>query len=126
MKIIAILSLVLLVASCGTNITNFEECVGAGNAVMESYPAQCQANGKTFVQQVGWKNDGITLRIIPETGSVACFGCGATQCIDPLPTLEVVEETEEQHCTKNFEVTGNSVSAGMPVPGSDVPEMVVE
>lgn len=30
-------------------ITNFEECVAAGNPVMESYPEQCAANGKTFV-----------------------------------------------------------------------------
>ncbi len=29
-------------------ITNFDECVAAGNAVMESYPEQCAADGKTF------------------------------------------------------------------------------
>lgn len=30
-------------------ITNFDECVAAGNPVMESYPEQCAANGQTFV-----------------------------------------------------------------------------
>lgn len=29
-------------------ITSFEECVDAGNPVMESYPEQCSANGRTF------------------------------------------------------------------------------
>lgn len=30
-------------------ISSFEECVAAGNPVMESYPRQCRAGGKTFV-----------------------------------------------------------------------------
>lgn len=34
-----------------SNITNFDECVAAGNPVMESYPEQCAANGQTFVNQ---------------------------------------------------------------------------
>ena len=34
------------------NITNFEECVAAGNPVMESYPMQCRANGQTFVEEI--------------------------------------------------------------------------
>ncbi|MBW3013221.1 hypothetical protein KY340_03355 [Candidatus Woesearchaeota archaeon] len=33
-------------------ITNFEECVAAGNPVMESYPRQCASNGQTFVEEV--------------------------------------------------------------------------
>lgn len=36
----------------GTTITNFEECVAAGNPVMESYPRQCSADGQTFVEQL--------------------------------------------------------------------------
>lgn len=32
----------------------FEECVAAGNAVLESYPPQCKTpDGKTFVQDIG-------------------------------------------------------------------------
>lgn len=30
-------------------INSFADCVAAGNPVMESYPAQCAANGQTFV-----------------------------------------------------------------------------
>jgi len=34
-------------------IGSFEDCVAAGNAVMESYPAQCRtSDGRLFVQQV--------------------------------------------------------------------------
>lgn len=33
-------------------ITNFEECAAAGNPIMESYPRQCRANGKTFVEEI--------------------------------------------------------------------------
>lgn len=38
----------------GKDITNFEECVVAGNPVMESYPRQCNSkDGKHFVEDIG-------------------------------------------------------------------------
>jgi len=33
-------------------VTNFEECVAAGNPVMESYPRQCRHNGQTFAEEI--------------------------------------------------------------------------
>jgi hypothetical protein len=33
-------------------ITSFEECAAAGNPVAESYPRQCHADGKTFVEKI--------------------------------------------------------------------------
>lgn len=33
-------------------VANFDECAAAGNPVMESYPRQCRANGKNFVEQI--------------------------------------------------------------------------
>ena len=33
-------------------ITTFEECVSAGNPVMESYPRQCRAGEKTFTELI--------------------------------------------------------------------------
>lgn len=33
-------------------INSFDECVAAGDPVMESYPRQCRANGKTFVEVI--------------------------------------------------------------------------
>lgn len=31
-------------------INTFEACVAAGNPIMESYPEQCSADGKTFTK----------------------------------------------------------------------------
>lgn len=36
-----------------TEVTNFQECVEAGNEVMESYPRQCRAGGETFTEDIG-------------------------------------------------------------------------
>lgn len=33
-------------------VTNFEECVAAGNPVMESYPRQCAHDGVTYVEKI--------------------------------------------------------------------------
>lgn len=33
-------------------VTNFEECVKAGNPVMESYPRQCRHNDQTFTEEI--------------------------------------------------------------------------
>jgi hypothetical protein len=39
-------------------ITNFEECVQAGYAVLESYPARCiTPEGESFTQVVEWEDD---------------------------------------------------------------------
>ncbi len=42
-------------------ITNFDDCVAAGNSVMESFPRKCSDNGETFVE-----NSEIIKRKIPE------------------------------------------------------------
>ena len=44
----------VLATSCVTKkITNFEECVAAGNPVMESYPRQCRTeDGQTFTEVI--------------------------------------------------------------------------
>lgn len=37
-----------------TPVTNFTECVEAGNPVMESYPRQCRTeDGQTFIEDIG-------------------------------------------------------------------------
>lgn len=33
-------------------INSFEECAAAGNPIMESYPRQCRAGGRTFVEEI--------------------------------------------------------------------------
>src|SRR3989344_5871135 len=56
---IGLIALGFLIASCTEGamppgrITNYEECVAAGNPVMESNPPQCRTpEGETFVQKV--------------------------------------------------------------------------
>jgi len=34
------------------SVASFEQCVAGNNPVMESYPRQCRANGKTFVENL--------------------------------------------------------------------------
>ena len=37
-----------------TSISNFDECLEAGNTILESYPRQCQTDdGKTFIEEIG-------------------------------------------------------------------------
>lgn len=43
-----------LIANNSSEITNFEECMAAGNPAMESYPRQCRdpLSGQTFVEVI--------------------------------------------------------------------------
>ncbi len=56
-KILASIILILLVVGISgctklKSINSFEDCVNAGNPVMESYPRQCRANGETFTEEL--------------------------------------------------------------------------
>ncbi|NIM26075.1 MAG: DUF4377 domain-containing protein [Nitrososphaeria archaeon] len=71
-------------------INNFDECVSAGNSIMESYPRQCKtSDGKIFVEQ-------ITDKIIQEEFSifyvnsklVECVGVGKQQCMQIKKEME--------------------------------------
>lgn len=44
-------SAVVVSKKSASKVTDFESCVAAGNPVMESYPEQCAANGKTYTNQ---------------------------------------------------------------------------
>jgi len=52
-----IILLVILLVSCTQVVTNFEECIEAGNPAMESYPRQCRHGDQTFVEEI----DGLLL-----------------------------------------------------------------
>jgi len=62
-KTLPIIIIVLIIAGFGVAwkltkkeaplVTNFEECVLAGNPVMESYPRQCRHQDQTFVEYIG-------------------------------------------------------------------------
>lgn|GEM_PF-3360922 len=45
------------------SIISFDDCVAAGNPVMESYPEQCATNGRTFTNTRNQQNSGDTVVI---------------------------------------------------------------
>lgn len=63
-------------------ITNFQECVAAGNPVMESYPEQCRtADGRLFVNDDGAAAGGT----FPAQGEGMVFnGCAVAGCSQQL------------------------------------------
>jgi hypothetical protein len=67
-----------------STISSFEECVAAGNAVMESYPRQCAANGETFVEELENERKPCTREYMPVCGSVQ-VQCVTAPC-DPINT----------------------------------------
>lgn len=112
--IIMIIGLLLVLSACTNQqqtITNFEECVSAGNAVMESYPRQCSANGETYVEELPIPDEaklcpeprpsGATKEYVPVIGSdseeypnwrTACMN-EVVQWYIPLQMEEQAEET---------------------------------
>ena len=53
MKKIVFLIVLVIFSSCSSvNITDFDSCVKAGNAVMESYPRQCSDGENTYVEVI--------------------------------------------------------------------------
>ena len=63
--IIAIILISYWCLNKNKQITNFEECIAAGNPAMESYPRQCRdpKTDKTFTEEISdaWRIDGIHL-----------------------------------------------------------------
>lgn len=59
--VIALVAVLVLKKDGAVSVNSFEECVAAGNAVMESHPRQCKAGGKTFVEDIGNANAKVDL-----------------------------------------------------------------
>lgn len=68
----------LIIAGCVEEqkaINSFEDCVEAGNPVMESYPRQCMtAEGKNFVEEIN--QDKIPKELLDIAESSECTGIG--------------------------------------------------
>jgi hypothetical protein len=52
-----------------TSIRNFNDCVGAGYAVSDTYPLQCTANGRTFVKQDSNPVDEAVANVVGDFGA---------------------------------------------------------
>ena len=84
-------------------VTNFEECVAAGNSVMESYPRQCRHGDETFVEAIACTQeamlcpDGVTY--VGRTGPA----CEFASCPSDL-TQEEKETIVASYITENISV----------------------
>tara|TARA_B100000508_G_scaffold31981_1_gene24596 strand:- start:34622 stop:35248 length:627 start_codon:yes stop_codon:yes gene_type:complete len=99
----------ILVPDPALPITSFEECVAAGNPVMESYPRQCSAAGKTFVEEIA-EPVACTqeAKMCPDGSFVGRTGpnCEFEACPDADVSEEVVvctdEMKEQKYCTREY------------------------
>ena len=56
-------------------ISSFEECIDAGNPVMESYPRQCNAGGKNFTEDVSYLEEKADLIVIESPQPYETISC---------------------------------------------------
>jgi inhibitor of cysteine peptidase len=104
-------------AACAQAIVPFEHVIslpvrdlpkGVYNVTVNGIPDSFELQMDNFISQ-DWRNDGIELRQHETEGYYGCFGCSAATdgpalCIDPAIEMKPVEETEERHCSSDFEV----------------------
>jgi hypothetical protein len=104
-------------------ISSFEECVAAGNPVMESYPRRCAAGDKTFTEEIKHictaeesSAQACTMEYAPVCGEFLLntgktvyqtFGNGCTACA----TMKVVGYTQGECGDKETEIKYLSTSA---------------
>lgn len=60
---------------------NFEECVLRGYPVLESYPRQCKADGRIFIEVVD-ERQGTDKKPSPAVGKCVVGGCSGELCVD--------------------------------------------
>lgn len=114
MKKLAILLLFMVACTTTQDITSFEECVEAGNPVMESYPRQCRAGGETFVEEIeqapeytscGDERPEVCTR---EYRPVCAFEMNDIECITaPCPSFDAVTMSNACTACSDAEVMGH-------------------
>ncbi|MDP4039072.1 MAG: hypothetical protein Q8P57_00615 [Candidatus Pacearchaeota archaeon] len=70
--------------------------------------------GGTNLDEEFWKDDGVSLAIIKDTGEYVCYGCNNAEmlggeevamCVDPvIDAIEFVDESFERYCSNDFSV----------------------
>ncbi len=55
-------------------VTNFEECIAAGNPAMESYPRQCRHGEETFVEEIVNKTDADFVSLVTQEEAILISG----------------------------------------------------
>lgn len=120
MKIVILSALLLFfvfVTGCQKPVSNFEECVAVGNPVMESYPRQCNHQGKNFVEEI----PGCTkeLKVCPDGSSVGRVppNCEFETCPSEGEIKYISRDPEECSriqflCEPNFEPFSDDKGCG--------------
>lgn len=86
LTIIALLALSACQPVITPTVTNFDDCVAAGNPIMESYPRQCSHEGETFTEEIelpDLSDDCLSFensKWLPETNE--CEGISKDACDD--------------------------------------------
>lgn len=91
-------------------VSNFEECVAAGNLVMESYPRQCRHEEVLYVEDISEEPVACTLeaKICPDGSAVGRTGpdCAFAACPGETVSEEVTicspESKLAKACTKEY------------------------
>lgn len=82
----------------GYRSSNFEECVAAGNPVMESYPRQCRTpDGRNFVEDIAsnpYPPSSPPTTPPKEVGSCATAGCSSQLCVESSVAADIVTTCE--------------------------------
>lgn len=77
-----------------TVITNFDECVAAGNPVMESHPRQCMtAQGVVFVENV-FEQQPLSENLETQANGCAVAGCSMQLCVSAAEAPTIVTTCE--------------------------------
>jgi len=77
-------------------ITNFEECVAAGNPILESYPRRCQAkDGQTFTEVISNASD-----LIPADSESPAAGVCVEPGIQNTIRVEINADVPSPRCQK--------------------------
>jgi len=95
---IIMIALLVAVSACTVDkkpaITNFEECIAAGNPVMESYPRQCSDGDNTFTEDIGQELDMGDCKVYFD----GCNTCRVMENDEVACTRMFCEEYDEPRC----------------------------
>ncbi len=94
-------------------VTNFEECIAAGNPVMESYPRRCKHGDQTFIEVIirtFTQNDGPINWSVDIPSDWFAYENGPTVIFTQDPYLEIPTSTELFAIGPSFYITLHNIT----------------
>ena len=108
--------ILIFITGCVVPISNFEECVNAGNPVLESYPRKCVANNEVFIEVTSEPlvggcgtvtpgyNDECCANVNKNVPHASCVGewkwiASTGRCKFVCTTQEIIDEREQKLLT---------------------------